>query len=73
MHQECKNLNIISFNIYDSLISTCRLYQNQYMRARVRLFLALQEFIFRQIIYGMLLQHNTSDYNEALLSSYRHH
>ena len=34
---------------------------------------ALQEFIFQQIIYGMLLQHNTSDYNEALLSSYRHH
>ena len=29
--------------------------------------------IFQQIIYGMLLQHNTSDYNEALLSSYRHH
>ena len=57
MHQECKNLNIISFNIYDSLIS-------------ITLFLALQEFIFQQIIYVMSLQHNTSDYNEALLSSY---
>ena len=58
MHHECKNLKVISFNIYVSPISTCR---------HVTLFLALQEFIFQQI---MSLEHNTSDYNEALLSSY---
>ena len=52
MHHECKNLNVISFNIYVSPISTC-----------MTLFLALQEFIFQQIIYGMSLQHNTSGYN----------